>query len=126
MNQRVRLIELNHTIEDGMVTYKGLPAPVICDHISRLQSRQIYAEGTEFQIGRIDMVSNTGTYLDTPFHRFADGFDLAGLPLPSITELDGVVVRVVDLPSRAISQNAFAGIDVAGKAVLVHTNWAKH
>lgn len=126
MSQRARLIELNHIIEDGMVTYKGLPAPVICDHLSRLQSRQLYAAGTEFQIGRISLVSNTGTYIDTPFHRFADGFDLAGLPLQSITELDGVVVRALDLPTRAISQTAFEGIDVAGKAVLVHTNWAKH
>lgn len=126
MNQRVRLIELNHVIEDGMLTYKGLPAPVICDHLSRMQSRQIYAEGTEFQIGKITMVANTGTYIDTPFHRFADGFDLAGLPLQSITELDGVVVRALDLPERAISRSAFEGIDVAGKAVLVHTNWARH
>ena len=126
MNKRARLIELNHTIEDGMLTYKGLPAPVICDHLSRVQSRQLYADGTEYQIGRISMVSNTGTYIDTPFHRFADGFDLAGLPLQSITEIDGVVVRALDLPTRAISQTAFAGIDVAGKAVLIHTNWAKH
>lgn len=126
MNRRTRLIELNHTIEDGMLTYKGLPAPVICDHLSRAQSRQLYAEGTEFQIGKITLVANTGTYIDTPFHRFADGFDLAGLPLESITELDGVVVRALDLPARAISRSAFEGIDVAGKAVLVHTDWAKH
>lgn len=126
MNTRPRLIELNHVIEDGMLTYKGLPAPVICDHLSRLQSRQIYAEGTEFQIGQITLVANTGTYLDTPFHRFADGFDLAGLPLQSITELDGVVVRALDSPARAISRKAFEQIEVAGKAVLIHTNWAKH
>lgn len=126
MNTRARLIELNHIIEDGMLTYKGLPAPVICDHLSRLQSRQLYAEGTEFQIGKITLVANTGTYIDTPFHRFADGFDLAGLPLQSITELDGVVVRALDPPARAISRKAFEQIEVAGKAVLIHTNWAKH
>lgn len=126
MNRRARLIELNHTIEDGMITYRGLPAPVICDHLSRVQSRQLYAEGTEFQIGKITMVANTGTYIDTPFHRFADGFDLAGLPLQSITELDGVVVRALDSPVRAISRTAFEAIEVAGRAVLVHTGWAKH
>lgn len=126
MNTRARLIELNHVIEDGMLTYKGLPAPVICDHLSRVQSRQLYAEGTEFQIGKITLVANTGTYIDTPFHRYADGFDLAGLPLQSITELDGVVVRALNLASRAISQTAFESIEVAGKAVLVHTDWAKH
>jgi arylformamidase len=121
-----RFIDLNHVIEDGMLTYKGLPAPVICDHLSRVQSRQLYAEGTEFQISRITLVANTGTYIDTPYHRFADGFDLSGLPLESITEIDGVVVRAVDMPVRAISRAAFEGIEVAGKAVLVHTNWAKH
>src|SRR5215212_2632869 len=75
------LIDLSHVIESGMITYKGLPAPLICDHLSREQSRRVYAEGTEFQIGRIDMVSNTGTYLDTPYHRYADGVDLAGVGL---------------------------------------------
>jgi arylformamidase len=126
MNRSARLIELSHIIEDGMLTYKGLPAPVICDHLSRVQSRQLYAGDTEFQISKITMVANTGTYIDTPFHRFADGYDLADLPLQSITELDGVVVRAIDLPTRAISQTAFEGIEVAGKAVLVHTNWAKY
>ena len=74
-----RFVDLSHTIEDGMVTYKGLPAPLICDHLSREQSRALYADGTEFQIGRITMVSNTGTYIDSPFHRFADGTDIADL-----------------------------------------------
>lgn len=126
MQQRTRLIELSHTIEDGMLTYKGLPAPVICDHLSRVQSRQLYAEGTEFQIGKITLVANTGTYIDTPFHRFETGFDLAGLPLESISAVDGVVVRQLNGASRAISRAAFEAVDVAGKAVLVHTNWAAH
>ncbi|HEY0681237.1 MAG TPA: cyclase family protein [Steroidobacter sp.] len=126
MQQSTRLIELSHVIEDGMLTYKGLPAPVICDHISRAQSRQTYAEGTEFQIGKITLVSNTGTYIDTPFHRFEAGFDLSGLPLESITEVEGVVVRQLNRSSRAISRAAFETVDVAGKAVLVHTNWAMH
>jgi hypothetical protein len=84
-----RLVELNHIIEAGMVTYKGVPGPVICDYLAREASRGLYAEGTEFQIGRIDMVANTGTYLDTPFHRYADGADLAELPLALVSALPG-------------------------------------
>lgn len=120
------MIELSHSIEDGMLTYKGLPAPVICDHLSRVQSRELYAAGTEFQIGKITLVANTGTYLDTPFHRFEGGVDLADVKLQSIAELDGVVVRAVEQPARAISRAAFEAVDVSGKAVLVHTNWARH
>ena len=126
MTAAKKLLELSHTIEDGMITYKGLPAPLICDHLSRLQSREIYAEGTEFQIGRITLVANTGTYIDSPFHRFEQGTDIAGLKLESITELAGVVVQAVDRLERALSRDAFAGIDVAGKAVLIHTGWARH
>ena len=118
--------DLSHDIEAGMITYKGLPAPVICDHLSRLQSRQHYAEGTEFQIGRIDMVSNTGTYLDTPYHRFPDGFDLSGLSLQHIANLPGLVLRVLGSQQRAIDWTAFAATDVRGKAVLVHTGWSQH
>ncbi|QAY79663.1 cyclase family protein [Sphingosinicella sp. BN140058] len=107
-----------------MITYKGLPAPLICDHLARAQSRGLYAEGTEFQIGRIDMVSNTGTYLDTPFHRYADGIDLAGLTLDSIADLPGIVVTAGD--GKAIGPSAFDGSDVRGRAVLVHTGWDRH
>ncbi|MFC5568552.1 cyclase family protein [Lysobacter yangpyeongensis] len=120
------LIDLSHTIEDGMITYKGLPAPLICDHLSREQSRAAYAEGTEFQIGRIDMVANTGTYIDTPFHRYAHGHDLAGMPLPHAADLPGVVVRLAGFEGRAIDWQAFAATDVRGKAVLVHTGWDRH
>ena len=84
-------IDLSHTIEAGMVTYRGLPAPLICDYLSRQASRQIYAEGTEFQIDRIDMVGNTGTYLDSPFHRYAEGADLWELPLASMAWLSELV-----------------------------------
>ncbi len=121
-----RLIDLSHTIEAGMVTYRGLPAPVVCDYLSREASREHYADGTEFQIGRIDMVANTGTYLDSPFHRFADGTDLSGLELLSLAELPGRVVRVSDPQTRAIGRAAFAGVDLRGRAVLVHTGWAAH
>lgn len=118
-----RLVELNHVIEDGMITYKGLPGPVICDFLAREASLGLYEGDTTFQIGRIDMVSNTGTYLDTPFHRWADGADLAGVTLEQVTDLPGVVV-LHDGP--AIGPDAFAGLAVRGKAVLVHTGWDRH
>lgn len=121
-----RYVDLSHIIESGMITYKGLPAPLVCDHISRLASRASYAEGTEFQIGRIDMVANTGTYLDTPYHRYADGFDLAGLLLASASSLPGIVVRALGANQRAIDWTMFAASDVAGRAVLVHTGWDSH
>jgi kynurenine formamidase len=120
------LIDLSHTIEDGMITYKGLPAPLICDHLSREQSRTLYAAGTEFQIGKITMVSNTGTYIDSPFHRFADGTDIAGLDLSSLVGMDTVVVHADGMSGRAIPAEAFGATDVHNKAVLVHTHWAKH
>jgi len=121
-----RLIDLSHTIEDGMITYKGLPAPLICDHLSREQSRQLYAAGTEFQIGKITLVANTGTYIDSPFHRYAEGRDIAGLDLQSLAGLDAIVVRVTGSSRRAIPREVFAAHDVAGKAVLVHTGWDAH
>lgn len=119
----VRLIELNHIIEDGMATYKGLPGPVICDFLTREDSRALYAPGTEFAIGRIDLVANTGTYLDTPFHRFADGADLAHIALEQVTGLPGLVIASVD---TAIGPGVFAGRVVTGHAVLVHTGWDRH
>jgi arylformamidase len=124
MVEKSRLIELNHVIEDGMITYKGLPAPIICDYLSRVESRNNYAPGTEFQIGRIDMVSNTGTYLDTPFHRYADGDDLAAMSLDRVTALPGLVVRAQT--DGAINADTFKGIDVRGFAILIHTGWDRH
>lgn len=120
------LIDLSHTIEDGMITYQGLPAPLICDHLSREQSRSLYAAGTEFQIGKVTMVANTGTYIDSPFHRFADGVDIAGLGLSALAGLDTVVVHVDGMSGRAIPAEAFGAADVHDKAVLVHTGWARH
>lgn len=116
-------IDLSHTVEDGMITYKGLPAPIICDFLSREASKKLYADGTTFQIGKIEMASNTGTYLDTPFHRFADGKDLSEIELPQMADLEGVLVRD---SRRAIDESAFRGLDVRGKAVLIHTDWARH
>jgi kynurenine formamidase len=123
-DSRPRLIDLSHTIEDGMVTYKGLPAPLICDHLSREASRGAYDGDTEFQIGRIEMVGNTGTYLDTPFHRYADGEDLNDVGLDRVAGLPGMVVEARDV--QAVDADRFAGLDLRGKAVLVHTGWARH
>jgi kynurenine formamidase len=120
-----KLIDLSHTVEDGMITYKGLPAPLICDYLSREASREHYSGGTEFNIGKIEMVANTGTYVDSPFHRFADGIDLAELPLESLAELPGIVVHATGA-ERPINMEAFRGLDLKGKAVLVHTGWARH
>jgi arylformamidase len=121
-----RLIDLSHTVEHGMVTYRGLPAPLICDFLSREDSRRLYATGTEFHIGKIEMVANTGTYLDSPFHRYADGKDLSQLPLESVADLDAIVVRAPDESGRSIDAGAFRGLDLRGKAVLVHTGWSRH
>jgi kynurenine formamidase len=123
MKRDYELIDVCHTVEDGMVTYKGLPAPIITEHLTREESRNYYSAGTEFQIGRIEMVANTGTYLDSPFHRYADGTDLAGLDLYSLANLQGIVVRSVDAAERAISAASLAGLDPKGKAVLFHTGW---
>lgn len=117
------IVDLSQTIRHGLITYKGLPAPVICDFLSREASKKFYAEGTSFHIGRIDMVANTGTYLDSPFHRFEDGKDLSELELSSLAGLDALVVRV---SGRAVDRSAFLGFDVRGKAVLVETGWSRH
>jgi kynurenine formamidase len=121
-----RLIDVSHTVEHGMVTYKGLPAPIICDYLSREASRERYAPGTEFQIGKIEMVANTGTYVDSPFHRYRDGKDLAALPLESLANLDCVVVRMQEQQGRAIDALGLKEHDVRGKAVLVQTGWDRH
>ena len=123
MTVNKQLIDLSHTIEHGLITYKGLPAPIICDFLSREQSRQHYAPGTEFQIGKIEMVANTGTYLDSPFHRYEDGEDLAQLSLNCLADLEGVVINA---GARAITDTAFDGIEVKGKAVLIQTGWDAH
>ena len=126
MDDSEKFVDLSHEVEHGLVTYRGLPAPVVCDFLSREESRKIYAPGTEFHIGKIEMVANTGTYLDSPFHRYADGRDLSELPLSSLADLDGVVVNASGAPARAVGRDAFEGLDVRGKAVLIRTGWAAH
>jgi arylformamidase len=126
MTPDYKLIDVSHTVEDGMITYKGLPAPVISDHLSREDSKRNYDAGTEFHIGKIEMVANTGTYLDSPFHRYPDGVDLSALDLYSLANLDGLVVRLVDQNQREIGEEFVRNLDVQGKAVLFHTNWDLH
>lgn len=120
-----KLIDLSHTVEEGMITYKGLPAPLICDFLTREASKAYYAEGTTFHIGTIEMAGNTGTYLDSPFHRYADGKDLSELPLESIAELEGMVFQA-EADQSSIGPALFSGADVREKAVLVHTGWDQH
>lgn len=121
----LKLIDLSHSIADGLVTYKGLPAPHICDFLSREASKEIYADGTTFQIGMIEMCSNTGTYIDSPFHRFEDGKDLSELDLGSVAGLEAVKV-VIPEHITEITAHYFKDIECRGKAVLVQTSWARH
>jgi kynurenine formamidase len=121
------LIDLSHAVRDGLVTYPGLPAVEVGEHLSREASRAHYAPGTEFQIGRMCLVANTGTYVDAPFHRFEDGRDLAALPLASLADLPGVVVRAPhEHAGRALGAEHLEGLDLRGRAVLVHTGWDRH
>jgi arylformamidase len=119
-------IDLSHTIEHGLVTYKGLPAPIVCDYLSREDSRKLYQEGTEFQIAKIEMVANTGTYLDCPFHRYENGKDLSEIMLDRLVDLPGIVIRVDHRQTRSITKDHFNNKDVRNKAVLVHTGWEIH
>src|SRR5262245_59962583 len=121
-----RMVDLSHDVADGVVTYRGLPAPVIGDFLSREESRSRYAPGTEFHIGRIEMVANTGTYLDSPFHRYPDGADMAGLELRALADLQTTVVRYLQPEQRAVGPEAFSGLPLRGRAVLVHSGWARH
>jgi kynurenine formamidase len=121
-----RIVDLSHVIEHGMTTYPGLPGPHICDFWTREASAENYEDGSSFQIGRIDMVANTGTYLDSPFHRYADGMDLADLPLPALADVPGIVVRRPWENEIATDASHFGGLEVRGKAVLVHTGWDRH
>ena len=119
------LIDLSHTVEHGMVTYKGLPGPGISDYLTRKASEAHYEQGTSFHIGKIEMVANTGTYIDTPFHRYADGKDLSELALDSVANLDGIVFRAAPT-KRAIDRDLFGSTNINRKAVLVHTGWDKY
>lgn len=121
-----RLVDVSHAIASGMITYPGLPAPKVSDFLSREESKARYAAGTSFQIGRIEMVTNTGTYLDAPFHRLEEGADIAALPLERIADLPGIVVEARHRPGRALGPEIFAGTDLSGRAVIVRTGWSRH
>jgi kynurenine formamidase len=123
---KAEIVDLSHVIEEGMVTYKGLPGPHICDFWTREGSAANYDDGSSFQIGRIDMVANTGTYLDSPFHRYEDGADLSELKLASLADVAGIVIRRPWENSLAIEPSHIEGRDVEGKAVLFHTGWDRH
>ena len=123
---KTEIVDLSHVIEHGMVTFGDLPGPHICDYWTREASAANYDDGSSFQIGRIDMVANTGTYLDSPFHRYAEGKDLARLPLESLADLPGLVVRRPFADGLATDAEHFAGLDVRGRAVLVHSGWDRH
>ena len=120
------LIDLSHTIENGLITYKGLPAPIICDYLSRENSKNIYEEGTSFQIGKIEMVTNTGTYLDCPFHRFENGKDLSEIGLESFTDLEGIVISIPFSETLSITEDYLKNYELRNRAVLIHTGWDRH
>ncbi len=119
-------IDLSHVIYDGLITYKGLPAPIICDYLSREASRERYAPGTEFQIGKIEMVTNTGAYVDCPFHRYEDGKDLSEVDLEKFVDLEGIVIRADHRKGLTITAEAFKGREIRNRAVLVHTGWDEY
>ena len=118
------LVDLSHTVFDGLVTYKGLPAPIICDFLSREDSIGKYEEGTEFQIGKIEMVSNTGTYIDCPFHRYAHGKDLSEVELEAFANLDAVTIHASGI--QEIGIEFFQNLEIRNKAVIVNTGWSKN
>jgi len=119
-------VDLSHVIENGTVSHRGLPAPIICDYLSRESSRTRYAPGTEFHIAKIEMVANTGTYIDCPFHRFADGRDFAQIGIEQLADIDAVVVRAEQRDSAAVGVEYFRGLEIRNRAVLVHTGWDRH
>ena len=127
-NPTTRVIDLSHPIRAGMITYPGLPAPVITPHLTRADSRRKYAPGTEFAMDLITMIGNTGTYLDSPFHRYGDGADLAGLDLSTLVGLRAEVFHLTEAcdGDRGIHAEMLTGRDLRGAAVLLHTGWDRH
>jgi kynurenine formamidase len=120
-----KLIDLSHTVAHGLITYKGLPPPVICDYLSREASKKHYAPGVQFQIGKIEMVANTGTYLDSPFHRYENGKDLSQLELKKLANLPAIKINAQQ--RQAIDVSCFPrNENLEGKAILVETGWSKH
>ncbi len=125
-DRRGELVDLSHPIRDGLVTYPGLPAPTITPHLTREASRAKYAPGTEFAMDVITMIGNTGTYLDSPYHRYAEGGDLASLELETLVGVPAEVFRLTEAASRGIPAEVFFDRELAGTAVLLHTGWSRH
>ena len=117
-----QLIDVSHTVEDGLITYPGLPGPIVCDFLSREASKAHYDEGTSFQIGKIEMVANTGTYVDSPFHRYENGADLSQLELRRLANVEGLVIDARGR-GRSLGIELVKGLNLRGKAVLVRTGW---
>ncbi|MBG6055462.1 kynurenine formamidase [Salinibacterium sp. CAN_S4] len=126
IEQPGRVVDLSHVIRDGLVTYPGLPAPSVTPHLTRAASRAHYAPGTEFAMDIVTMIGNTGTYLDSPYHRYEGGADLAGLDLATLVGLRAEVFHVQDATNRGVPASVFFDRDVGGAAVLVHTGWDRH
>jgi len=121
-----KLIDVSHTVHDGLITYPGFPGPLVCDFLSREASKAHYDHGTTFHIAKVEMIANTGTYVDSPFHRFEHGVDLADLPLASLADLEGLVIDATACADRAVDPELFESLDLRGKAVLVRTGWDRH
>lgn len=121
-----KYIDLSHVIEDGLITYKGLPAPIICDYLSREDSKQFYEKGTEFQIGKIEMVTNTGTYIDCPFHRYENGKDMSEIGLECFADLEAIVIRVPHTKTKEITEEHLRTYEIRNRAVLIDTGWDEY
>ena len=126
-----RVVDLSHRIREGLITYPGLPAPVFTPHLTREASREKYAPGTEFALDLITMIGNTGTYLDSPFHRYGDGADLADLDLATLVDLPAEVFHLTDVApggdgARGIPAEVLFDRELRGAAVLLHTGWDAH
>ncbi|MEI6216581.1 MAG: cyclase family protein [Actinomycetes bacterium] len=121
-----KVVDLSHTIREGLITYPGLPSPVISPHLTRAAATKIYAPGTTFAMDLITMIGNTGTYLDSPFHRYSDGADLAGLKLETLVELETEVFNLSASTTRGIEPSQLVGRELSGKAILLHTGWDKY
>jgi len=74
----------------------------------------------------ITLAGNTGTYLDTPYHRYAGGADLADLDLETLVDLPLELFRLTDASERRIPAAVFYDRELQGKAVLLHTGWDRH
>lgn len=126
ISKKIKLIDLSHTIENSLTTYKGLPPPIICDYLSREDSKKIYESPDEFHIAKIQMVGNTGTYMDCPFHRYEDGKDFSQLLLENFVDVDGILISVPFKQTLKIDIGHFQNYELKNKAVLIHTGWDKY